>query len=53
VEVAIETTLVEIAEVTVRGARVPEAGACLREALWQLELPAPFRDRWKEWTIRL
>jgi hypothetical protein len=53
VEVAIETTLVEIAEVTVRGARILEAGACLREALWQLELPAPFHDRWKEWTIRL
>ena len=53
VQVAIETTRAEIADVTVRGARVPEAGVCLREALWQVELPPEFRDRWKEWTLRL
>jgi hypothetical protein len=53
VRVTLETTRAEIVEVDARGSDQAAALSCLREAIWSLELPEPFRDSWERWSVNL
>lgn len=53
--VTLETTKEEVVDVTRAALDTPDAvlERCLREAVWDLMLPAEFRDEWNSWTIDL
>ena len=53
VRVTVETTRAEIVEVDARGSTRAAALSCLREAIWALELPEPFRAAWERWSVNL
>jgi hypothetical protein len=52
--VSFETTLAEVVDVTrvsIRDAKDPLLEPCLREAVWDLALPAAFYEDWNSWTV--
>ena len=53
IAVALETSRAEVVEVTVGNADLIDAPLerCDRKELWQLDLPADFRDEWQSWSI--
>jgi hypothetical protein len=53
VRATIESTLAEIVEVDARGSDQASALACLREAIWALELPEQFQSHWDRWSVVL
>ena len=52
ITVAIETTIDEIVDIPALPADVPGDRACLREAIWSVELPAAFASKHDRWTVR-
>jgi hypothetical protein len=53
VSVTLETTQAELVEVDTSGSSQVEECACLREALWNLEVPYEFYESWERWTVEL
>jgi hypothetical protein len=54
--VELQTTrfeIVEVDSVALSGSSSPTMSFCLQEAVWAIELPGDFSDRWKSWTIAL
>jgi len=55
-KVVLQTTrfeIVEVDDVVLAGPASPTLSFCLREAVWDLELPGDFDDDWQRWTIEL
>ena len=51
ITVAIETTVDEIVDIPALPADVPGDPACLREAIWLVELPGAFKSERDRWTV--